>query len=78
MPMNDPKALMNEYANIAEALVNWFESQEITTGRAVAVMSFLIGIMAAESSVDMADASNRIQKASVASKLICFGVMQTK
>ena len=78
MPMNDPKAFMNEYADIASALCEWFESQEIGVGRAVGVMSYLIGVMAAESSVDMNDATDRIQKASVASKLICFAAMQTK
>lgn len=78
MPMNDPKALMNEYADIASALCDWFQSQEIGVGRAVGVMTYLIGVMAAECSADAHEAADRIQKASVAAKLIAYSAIATK
>lgn len=78
MPMNDPKALMNECADIASALCDWFQSQEIGVGRAVGVMAYLIGVMAAECGTDMADAMGRVQKAGVASKLICYNAVIAK
>jgi len=39
---------IDEYHDIAMALCAWFESQEIAPQRAVGVMAYLIGVMAAE------------------------------
>lgn len=76
--MNDPKAFMNEYHHIANALCDWFESQEIGPGRAVAVMSYLIGVLAAEQATDMNDAMAKLQMLQVATKLVCHGTMAAK
>ena len=77
-PINDPKALLNEYADAASALCDWFESQDISVPRSVAIMSYLIGVMAAEGSADTADALVKVQRSAVASKLICVSAMLAK
>lgn len=44
--------VLNEYADISEALCDWFQSQEIAPSRAVGVMAYLIGVMVATAAKD--------------------------
>lgn len=78
MPMNDPKSFMKEYVNIASALCNWFESQGINGGRAIGVMSYLSGMLAAECCDDEADAMARLQMLGVGMKLVCHDAFAAK
>ena len=61
-------SITRELDEIAQALSNWFISQEITTGRAVASMGYLIGIIAAEASSDTAEIKIKLQSVSRASE----------
>lgn len=71
-------ATIRELDDIAQALSNWFISQEVTTGRAVAAMGYLIGIIAAEASNDTTEIMTKLQSINTASKVIAFGAFAVK
>ena len=44
--MTTPKQQIKELQDAADALCDWFDSQDIGPGKAVGIMSYLIGAMA--------------------------------
>ena len=73
--MDKDKEFMREYAEIANALTNWFMSQEITVGKAVGVMGYLIGVMAGEIAETEAGVIKRldlVNLASISTALLAF------
>ncbi len=64
------KDRLDEYNDASQALCDWFASQEIEPGKAVAVMGYLIGVMAAEASKSSGEVITKIELASMAAKAI--------
>jgi hypothetical protein len=52
----NPQRQITEIQDAADALCQWFESQDIPCGRAVAIMSYLLGAMSV-TEVDNFDAA---------------------
>jgi hypothetical protein len=67
---------LDDYSDAAEALIEWFKSQDISEAKSVAVMSYLIGVIAAAGAgKDVKKAMSMLDTTNTASRGICLAAI---